>query len=331
MDGGPAFGALSDAQGRFRVEGVEPGYNGEPDGSQPIAVRAKGFAPWWSEIELAAGETTTVTAQLGFRAGVDGVVLDAQGRPAANVLVTAKSDRFGSKRFLSRGATTLADGTFRTDGSGAAAKSRSLPARPSEAARARGSRSRRTSRRAGKRGSSSREDASRVAWSTIWALRSRAGPSARSTRTTRRTTRATRSLTSAARSRSRTGRRTATALAVREADRWRGTACLVVRDVELGREDLELVVERARMASAFVEGRILGPGGLPVASAAISCRAFRAKLSTSGRKPISRAAPSTSVPCRRASTSSRSRRPGSDARASASARFEWTRPSISAR
>ena len=48
---------------------------------------------------------------------------------------------------------------------------------------------------------------------------------------------------------------------MREAQRWIGPAALVVPDAPVGRTDLELVVPRAAMATAFVVGRVLGPDG----------------------------------------------------------------------
>jgi len=62
----------------------------------------------------------------------------------------------------------------------------------------------------------------------------------------------------------------ADALEVRDANRWTGPSLLIVRDVEVGREDLVLRVPAMNLATAFVVGRLRGPDGEAVGDALFS-------------------------------------------------------------
>lgn len=92
----------SDAEGRFRTPPLAPG---------PIAVRVQGsgFGTFSGPTEVVAGRTGDLLVRLEPGAVVRGVVRDANGAPAAGVLVHA-----GPRRgFGSRSTHTLGDGSFR--------------------------------------------------------------------------------------------------------------------------------------------------------------------------------------------------------------------------
>ena len=77
-DRSPRGHAVADAQGRFRIGGIEPG------GSRELRVTAEGFAP--AELIAAAGEPVRIALARG--AAVTGQVFDAYGAPVAGAEAT---------------------------------------------------------------------------------------------------------------------------------------------------------------------------------------------------------------------------------------------------
>ncbi|MEO6595822.1 MAG: sigma-70 family RNA polymerase sigma factor [Planctomycetota bacterium] len=91
----------TDAEGRFLAVGV-------PTGSQPLQVRASGFAPWGGRCEVAAGSTCAVRVMLKAGVTCTGVVRGEDGQPVAGVDVT-----LGERgEFVQLRTRTADDGTF---------------------------------------------------------------------------------------------------------------------------------------------------------------------------------------------------------------------------
>jgi RNA polymerase sigma-70 factor (ECF subfamily) len=72
----------TDSEGRFRAEGVEPGL-------VPVAVAARGHAPWKDRVPVPADRPGTIEIRLQDGGSVAGTLAGADGSPAANVPVQA--------------------------------------------------------------------------------------------------------------------------------------------------------------------------------------------------------------------------------------------------
>jgi peroxiredoxin len=72
----------SDFEGRYRITGVSPG-------RQAVTVHLADHAPELLEIDVTAGETTTLDVKLDPASVVGGVVVDLQGQPIASAHVMA--------------------------------------------------------------------------------------------------------------------------------------------------------------------------------------------------------------------------------------------------
>ena len=83
-----------------------------PIGSNTIAVRATGFAPWSGVVDVTAEAAVPIDVTLAPEAVVVGTVKSAEGAPIANAIVNI--GRYGD--FLSTRTRTAADGTFRLAG-----------------------------------------------------------------------------------------------------------------------------------------------------------------------------------------------------------------------
>jgi RNA polymerase sigma-70 factor (ECF subfamily) len=95
----------TDAVGRFSFASVEPG-------KLPLAVRARGLAPWHQDVELQAERPNEVTVRLLSGVTLVGSVRDAAGAAVAGVEVNIGDwDDIGHRRV-----PTAVDGTFRADG-----------------------------------------------------------------------------------------------------------------------------------------------------------------------------------------------------------------------
>jgi RNA polymerase sigma-70 factor (ECF subfamily) len=106
----PACIAETDAEGGFRIDGIEPGRR------QPFVARALGYGAWHGVCALAAGETQTLDVTLPAGCIVEGRVLDAAGGPVAGAWLAADA---GSAKlyadFETCTAQSAGDGTFRID------------------------------------------------------------------------------------------------------------------------------------------------------------------------------------------------------------------------
>src|SRR5690606_16524802 len=73
--------AVTDADGAFRCEGVEPG-------EQPVAARADGCSRATGSVTCVARETASITLTLSRGMTVRGTVRDGARQPVANAIVT---------------------------------------------------------------------------------------------------------------------------------------------------------------------------------------------------------------------------------------------------
>lgn len=84
-DGPPPYCLRTDADGGFRVEGLEPGLH-------PVVVRHAGNAPFCAHVAVVAGGTATVRAWLQEGASLRGRVVDAAGVPSAGAAVVYRGE-----------------------------------------------------------------------------------------------------------------------------------------------------------------------------------------------------------------------------------------------
>ncbi len=96
---------LTDAEGRFRAEGVEAC-------RIPWIALADGWAPATGAIEVPGGGAAGLEIRMGLPGSLAGVVTTAAGTPAGNVLVGMQG-REGVESLLSPRVVTAADGSFR--------------------------------------------------------------------------------------------------------------------------------------------------------------------------------------------------------------------------
>jgi len=101
----PAQRALADAEGRFRIVGVEVGRS-------PLAVRAGEFAPWRESVEVVATRTSHVEVVLQRAFAVEGVVRTQDGAPVEDARLSVG----GYGEFDSSRTRSGADGSFRLNG-----------------------------------------------------------------------------------------------------------------------------------------------------------------------------------------------------------------------
>jgi hypothetical protein len=107
----PLSGGASDAGGRFRVEGLLPG-------RYVLMVEADGFAPIFGEdVVLVGSEVARRALTLAEAAAVSGLVLRADGTPAAGAKIEARSSSGPASRM--ERAVADADGRFTVGGLGA--------------------------------------------------------------------------------------------------------------------------------------------------------------------------------------------------------------------
>ncbi|HEX5054104.1 MAG TPA: carboxypeptidase-like regulatory domain-containing protein [Planctomycetota bacterium] len=97
----------SDAAGRFVFDSVVPG-------KVPLAVRARGLAPWHEDVEVRAGRREEVTVRLLPGVTLIGTVRDARHEPLARIDVEVGDWRDLGRREV----RTAADGTYRIEGLG---------------------------------------------------------------------------------------------------------------------------------------------------------------------------------------------------------------------
>lgn len=88
-----------------------------PGGSATIIANAEGFAPFWSELTINAGESRETQIRLLLEAKVTGTVLDADGSPVHAAYVTASysdaTDTYGQlESFVGGAPWTNTDGAF---------------------------------------------------------------------------------------------------------------------------------------------------------------------------------------------------------------------------
>lgn len=101
----PMPGAVTDADGRFRLEGLAPE-------NYRIDVRMDGFRPGSAAgLNVARGETRAVELVLEPGARLEGIVLDGEGAPVPRVEVEPR----GNRRARGPSVQTGPDGTFRID------------------------------------------------------------------------------------------------------------------------------------------------------------------------------------------------------------------------
>ena len=99
--------ARTDAEGRFAFASVPPG-------SVPLAVRARELAPWLETVELRAGESREVVAELRPGVTLLGSVRDASGAAVARAAIRVATDNPIGDRI----AFTDERGEYRIDGLG---------------------------------------------------------------------------------------------------------------------------------------------------------------------------------------------------------------------
>ena len=105
------------ASGSFKM-------NDLPKGPAILIADAKGFAPFWSEMTVSAGESRNIRIRLQLEANVTGTVLDAGGSPVHGAYVVASySDQAGAYGLLE----SSAGGQPWTDSNGFFALSRLIP------------------------------------------------------------------------------------------------------------------------------------------------------------------------------------------------------------
>lgn len=95
----------TDAAGRFEFASAVPGV-------VPLAVRKPGLAPWSQDVAVDADRATDVSVHLVQGATLLGVVMDADGKPAAETSISIGEWRELGHRSLD----TAADGSFRIEG-----------------------------------------------------------------------------------------------------------------------------------------------------------------------------------------------------------------------
>jgi len=101
----PPLRIRTDRDGGFRLEG-------EAVGRVPLAVRARGLAPWSGFGEIEVGRTSNVDVELTPGAVVRGCVRDGEGRPLAGLYVG--HGQYGS--VAGTQTRTAADGSFALEG-----------------------------------------------------------------------------------------------------------------------------------------------------------------------------------------------------------------------
>lgn len=101
----PPLQVRTDRDGRFLVEGVAAG-------PVPIAVRARGFAPWTGAFAVEVERTTKIDVELALGAIVRGTIRDGEGRPLDGVFVGC--GEYGS--VYGAQTRTAADGSFALEG-----------------------------------------------------------------------------------------------------------------------------------------------------------------------------------------------------------------------
>ena len=93
----------SDFDGKYRIDGVTPG-------RQVVTVHLAGHGPELGEVDVVAGQTSTLNVQLGSGSQVGGEVVDAQGQPVAGAYVVA--GKWRGHQSLGLQAITDAQGRF---------------------------------------------------------------------------------------------------------------------------------------------------------------------------------------------------------------------------
>lgn len=109
----------SDADGRFKLA------DSLPAGSQPVHCFARGFAPWFGEVDISES-TEEILIQLEPAARIEGRVVDANGAPVAGADVVQSIEHLGgwflSDAFPPSRDTTDAQGWFVLDWIGTGAR-----------------------------------------------------------------------------------------------------------------------------------------------------------------------------------------------------------------
>src|SRR5262249_50943998 len=105
--------AETDAEGRFQLDGVDPG-------SLQVLVHAHGFAPYEQKgIRVPSSATSLAPFTLSRGAVLSGQVVDPDGRGVAGAKITALDPQGGAEILIlgqrEPTALTAADGSFRVD------------------------------------------------------------------------------------------------------------------------------------------------------------------------------------------------------------------------
>ena len=95
----------TDAEGRFRAEGLAPG-------ALPVTVKTERFAAWIGSVPVVANVNSPMSVNLTHGVTCEGTVRDEKGRPVEGVEVTNGTWDYVYRRSI----LTSADGAFRIDG-----------------------------------------------------------------------------------------------------------------------------------------------------------------------------------------------------------------------